>query len=687
MHTRSGNEARGYALPTRAPASGNAVYVTSTFPTAPPTASYSSREPMLTDLTPSAQAFSTTSVAGFPDAEAEPPQRKSTDVHWLLAFAGLACVTFFFLLLAFAEGSPSRLTRGLNYQGKTCGVDGSVRDLPFLYVPLDPRERYASLMVDDARCVSQCPSEQDVEAGKTIPVPVRETDTDPNRSSSITVQFALQSPAYAATLMAGAYCVPLDTSLRQQMGAVLNSHFRQIQVALGSFRAAWGCVFGYTILAAFFAAALAFLLRLSPGVVLGATAVWTICLAVVAGASLVSTGLSGVLDPDKGNFYALDYSWALLVGILLVAAGGLLGLLLFVARRAVGNAVRLLECAGEAVFDMLQIFLAPVIFGAIASLWTSFWIEGYLYIVSAGTVDKTQVTSGIDPNGDVDVLPLHRSLVWDARFILFGLGWWVALFWVVEILSAFCQFVIAYSATVWYFSPPEGAEERDVGWYPPLVALGLGAKHHLGSFVVGGLVLGITRPLRLFFAWASSKSLALHRHSPVVQSLTDCFRSVMQPITFVVDRFTSSGFIEMSISSRAFFPAMDKSCSRILNSRSPASYFHGLASICSLIGTSAVSLTVSFMCYQTLTGTEKFASLTSPNFVAAPLGVSLFVAFISAVIASQYMAIWDTVADTFMYCFLVESVQPPVVDENPITKVHAPACLRELLLDAQQEMM
>ncbi|PFH33872.1 hypothetical protein BESB_080880 [Besnoitia besnoiti] len=655
-------EARGYPVVGAVPL-GSAVYLPSPYPAAS-SSSGTSRERILTDGTAvGGQVFSTASAAGFSTETDYELQRKKTDLHWFFVFSGFAAFCLCFLLLAFSEGSPARLTRGLNYQGKTCGVDASVRALPYLYVPLDPRERYASLMLDDARCVAECPREQDVEAGKTVPVPIRETETDPSRSSAITVQFALQSPAYATTLMAGAYCVPLDTSLRTQIGTILNSHFRQVQVALGSFRSAWWCVAGYTILAALFAAGFSILLRLSPGVVLGVAAVWALCLSAVAGGYLVANGLSGVLDPDKGNFYSLDYSWALFVGAVLIAAGACMGLILFAARRAVGNAVRLLECAGEAIFDMMQIFLAPIVFGALSSLWMWFWIESYLYIVSAGTVDKTPITTSLDSNGDVDVLPLHRHVVWDARFILFG------IFWHGLVLLA-----------------PEGAEERDVGWYPPLVAMGLGATYHLGSFAVGGLVLGLTRPLRILFAWASSKNLALYRHSPVVQNLTECFRSVIQPITFVVDRFTSSGFIEMSISSKPFFPAMDKSCSRILNSRSPASFLHGGANICSIIGTSAVSLTVSFMCYQTLTGTEKYASLTSSTFVAAPLCVSLFVAFIAAVVSCQYMYVWDTVADTFMYCFLVESVQPPVVDENPVTKVHAPACLRELLLDAQQEM-
>lgn len=140
---------------------------------------------------------------------------------------------------------------------------------------------------------------------------------------------------------------------------------------------------------------------------------------------------------------------------------------------------------------------------------------------------------GLDPNGDVDFLPLHRRVVWDARFILFGLFWWAALFWVLEALLAFCNFVIAYAGTVWYFSPPEGSEERDVGWYPPLVAVGLGATHHIGSFAVGGLVMGFTRPIRILCAWASTKNLTLYQYSPIVRNLIDCFRKSFRSLAYV----------------------------------------------------------------------------------------------------------------------------------------------------------
>lgn len=132
-----------------------------------------------------------------------------------------------------------------------------------------------------------------------------------------------------------------------------------------------------------------------------------------------------------------------------------------------------------------------------------------------------QIPMGLEQNGDVGILPLHREFVWDARFIFFGAVWWFAFFWLLEAITAFSHFVISYSATVWYFSPPEGADERDVGWFPPLVAMGLGSIHHTGSFAVGGLVMGITRPIRLLCPWAATKHLASTEDSPVVQNLRD----------------------------------------------------------------------------------------------------------------------------------------------------------------------
>lgn len=131
---------------------------------------------------------------------------------------------------------------------------------------------------------------------------------------------------------------------------------------------------------------------------------------------------------------------------------------------------------------------------------------------------------GLDQNGDLGILPIHREFVWDARFIFFGILWWCALFWITEVLRAFSKFVVAYCGTLWYFSTPDGEEERETGWYPPLRAMQLGWAYHSGSFAVAGLVMGTTRPLRILFSWAASKYLASNFNSPVMDSLKEAFR-------------------------------------------------------------------------------------------------------------------------------------------------------------------
>ncbi|KAL8425635.1 hypothetical protein Efla_003355 [Eimeria flavescens] len=622
-------------------------------------------------------------AAALTDSEVE-PKRRVTDRNWLVLFASFLLLCLFFVLIALTEGSPSRLYRGMNYQGKTCGVDAEVKDLPYLYFPLDPRESFASLMLRDGRCVAKCPTEEDVENGMTIPAPVRETTVDPSKTSAMTVEFLLLSPAYSATLIADAFCVPVDASLRAQMAPALNGTFRQMQFAVGSLYTAGGTVFGYLLLSVVLSFAFAVCTRASPRVLLAVAAVSSILLSFVAGGNLIKSGFRGVFDSDKGSFYSLDYTWAMFFGFCLLAIGCFLVTALFVARKAIAASLRVMECTAEALGDMQQIFIAPLSFSAATIVWVGLWIWAYVYIVSAGRVGATEIPMGLEQNGDIGILPLHRDFVWDARFIFFAAVWWFALFWVLEAIIAFSHFVIAYSATVWYFSPPEGADERDVGWFPPLVAMGLGSIHHTGSFAVGGLIMGATRPTRLLFSWAASKHLVSTEDSPVVQNLRDSFRDIMSPLTFIVDRFTSSGYIEMSISSKPFFPAMDKSHARLAQARSPATYLHGTVAIASAIGSLFISLLIGLMIYTTLTASDKYAATTSASFVAAPLSVSIFTAFAAFLIALQFMSVWDIVADTFMYCFLVESIQPPVVDENPMTKVHAPACLRELLLEAQR---
>lgn len=244
------------------------------------------------------------------------PKRRVTDQNWLVAFSVFMLFCSFFVMLAFTEGSPARLYKGMNYQGKTCGVDPEVRDLPYLYYPLDPRESFASIMISDARCVAKCPTEEDVENGLTIPTPIRETSIDSARTSAITAEYLLLSPAYAATLMADAYCIPLDPSLRSQLVPALNNTFRQMQFAIGSFVNSWGCVFGYLFLAVFVSIIFSASMRLSPGLLFGSAAAGSIGLAFLAGGVLIRSGFSGVLDQDKGNFFSLDYTLAMFVSSL-----------------------------------------------------------------------------------------------------------------------------------------------------------------------------------------------------------------------------------------------------------------------------------------------------------------------------------------------------------------------------------
>lgn len=246
------------------------------------------------------------------DPETE-PKRRVTDRNWLAAFSCFLLFCFSLLLLAFSEGSPARLYRGMNYQGKTCGVDPEVADLPYLYYPLDPRETFASVMLGDGRCVAHCPTEEDVEGGMTISTPVRETTVDSSKTSAVTVEFLLLSPAYASTLMADAYCIPLDPSLRSQLAPALNGTFRQMQLAVGSFCCCWGTVVGYLVLALVMSLAYAASVRAAPGLVLGVAALSSILLSFIAGGCLIRSGFNGVLDHDKGSFYSLDYTWAMFV--------------------------------------------------------------------------------------------------------------------------------------------------------------------------------------------------------------------------------------------------------------------------------------------------------------------------------------------------------------------------------------
>eukprot|EP00928_Gymnodinium_smaydae_P044380 TRINITY_DN29608_c0_g1_i2.p1 TRINITY_DN29608_c0_g1~~TRINITY_DN29608_c0_g1_i2.p1 ORF type:complete len:634 (+),score=115.37 TRINITY_DN29608_c0_g1_i2:80-1981(+) len=88
-------------------------------------------------------------------------ERRCTDIVCLFTFLAYLGGLVAIFLVSRRDGDLAKLTHGFDFQGRVCGVDAGVRDLPLLY--------WCSTAQPDTLlegiCVARCPGEADVSAG------------------------------------------------------------------------------------------------------------------------------------------------------------------------------------------------------------------------------------------------------------------------------------------------------------------------------------------------------------------------------------------------------------------------------------------------------------------------------------------------------------------------------------------
>eukprot|EP01068_Selenidium_serpulae_P018393 Selendium_serpulae@DN6454_c2_g1_i1.p1 len=626
-------------------------------------------------------------MAPVSTVENEAPSRKTTDMWALVLLLAFLAGGVVVAVDSTARGSIPSLYRGVNYSGLVCGVDPPVLDMPFLYFPLDPTKSTHSLLLKDGRCVEACPSVDDVKAKRTIPVSRRDTQLDPKHGSAVVMEFRVQTPVYATRLVANSFCVPADAALARQLTPILASRSSQLSMALGGVASAWPVIvmfvgLGYALTVLMWVV----MIRATAMLAVALSVAGAVVGCVMGGGYIVATGMFAVGGAEElrivKSLYSMNYLWSIIVGVAVIGVGAAVGALAVASGRKLLTAAKTLEVTAVPLCDISSIFIPSAIATGVGVLFLSLWTFVLLKIAGRFGLAFEPVVMPLDRNGDFVAMPLHREMVFTGAGAVCLLYWLLLLFVAVEYVWAFLDFIVCYSSTVWYFSPPEGADERDVGWFPSLVAVKLGLLHHSGSFALGGVVMGATRPLRVAAQLVSA--------SGARRILGDAFEERMGGVAALAkalsDQLSPTGFVEMSISSTPFWISMGAAAQRLLISAHPPTRLCGLTSFVTRSWLLFVAALTAACSCATLRSLTVFSSVGSPTFVSSPLLVAGLVGLFSAVLASHVTGVWAAAADAMLYCFLVESTGPTgQMDDNPMSKIHAPGQLKELIVDAIEE--
>ena len=432
-------------------------------------------------------------IPTIPIVEAEPDtgERRSTDQGWKVGFLLTSLLAALVALTAGAKGVPEVLYRGVNFNGLICGVDGPVLDRPYTYYPLSATSKRPSLLLKEPQCVAACPGIADV--GKTLDVPMSQLERD--ASSSVVVQYRVNTPLYATRLVADYLCVPLDARLKAAVLGAYQGLGRQMRFGLGTAAHAWPAIFLSVMVCAVLGSAVL--------VSLVGQASWLPSLLAAPSIPVLMFtiacysfwfAIAGKVPNIYFKFFPATFSVSALLGVVFLFGSVIAACLVAVNWPIYGVVANTTKVTSHAFWSSNVL---PVSSG-LATLTATF--AGLAFdvlrrIVASASVSAVEESLAINENGGVSVVPLHRAVRFLAPGVVLGCVVWIAAsIWIVFTLINLNRFVVAYTGATWYFSDPAtcGCDQRDVGWCPALIALEIGLKHHLGSMALGALGLPLT---------------------------------------------------------------------------------------------------------------------------------------------------------------------------------------------------
>lgn len=138
-------------------------------------------------------------------------------------------------------------------------------------------------------------------------------------------------------------------------------------------------------------------------------------------------------------------------------------------------AIGLIKTVTEYLADTCTVFFVPLIFYIFSAFYYAYWVALSVYLYSSGTVTK----------GSGTFLP---NVVWTSTT---RYAWWFhmfELFYMNAFIDAYCTFVLASSACIWYWKPT-----RDTPESPVAKSFFRAWRFHLGSLAFGALIVAIIR--------------------------------------------------------------------------------------------------------------------------------------------------------------------------------------------------
>ncbi|CAK9016055.1 unnamed protein product [Durusdinium trenchii] len=240
--------------------------------------------------------------------------------------------------------------------------------------------------------------------------------------------------------------------------------------------------------------------------------------------------------------------------------------------------------------------------------------------------------------------------------------------WTNWIITAISDFVIMYTTELWVFAG--GLTPR--GGHVPLCCL-LRAyctcfRYHLGSMVVGGLVVGVAQPFRITFGVVAFIVEFERNSSGILSCLCDCCVSAY--FTHL-EPYCRNAYMDLALNARCFQESAWHASMVNAEFMATVNILNGATWIFQLAGLGAITSLGNFQIWTILRCYPGFQDPYSPDFVQNPLFLACLGSVVSFVMAFPFMMIFDTVSDTILFAYIVQKLRE---EKDEVPTIYSRAC-------------
>jgi hypothetical protein len=210
-------------------------------------------------------------------------------------------------------------------------------------------------------------------------------------------------------------------------------------------------------------------------------------LVVLVAAGYYSYNLKDEYSEDDDS-----YKYALYGSYVAWALAGIYLLVVCCCRKRIQLAGSIVQASSDFFAQTTRIIFVPVFSYVFLFVWVFLWTILAVWLWSVGEVSKDETL----PIANIEWDSTTRAMWW---YIVFG------LFWLCAFIRGGSDFIIALTATQWYFQGCGSSSSDNKGQASVFLSASWTLRYHLGSVAFGSLLIAIMNMVKLVFEYIKKK--------------------------------------------------------------------------------------------------------------------------------------------------------------------------------------